>query len=125
MRQAHGNPAKKERSMINRLSWEEKAELCKRWKESGIERGEFCKQRGLALATFYGWCNQMWPRSNKKDHSQLTPVRIVNHTNETHEMGQLVLELSLPNQAMARLKLPLSSIGKLIQELCYAATIIR
>jgi transposase-like protein len=125
MTHAHSSPARKERAIINKLSWEEKVELCNRWQESGIGRRAFCKQHGVAFATFYGWCNKIWPRSTKKKRSPLSPVRIVNTTNETHEEGQLILELSFPNQAMARIKLPLSSMGKLIQELCYAATIIR
>jgi len=125
MTQIHGNPTKKDRSLINKLSWEEKVEFCKRWKESGMERGEFCKQHGLALATFYGWCEKVWPRTRKKNHSALSPVRIVNHINKNQEEDQVILELSLPNQAMARIKLPLSSMSKLIQELCYATTITR
>ena len=125
MTQEQTNPERKERFTINKLSWEEKAELCKRWKESGIKKRVFCKQHGLALATFCGWCNQVWPRINKLSNSQLAPVRIVNNSNKTEENDQIELELSLPNQTMARMRLPLSSIGRVIQELCHAVTIIR
>jgi hypothetical protein len=125
MQQLSGDPARKERSTINKLRWEEKVEICKRWKESGVERGEFCKKHNIALATFYGWCEKVWPRVDKVSHSPLSPVRIVNQVDEGQEDDQLVLELSLPNQAMARIKFPLSSMSKLIQELCHATTIIR
>ena len=124
MTQTHSTSVKKERA-TNKLSWEEKVELCNRWKESGMERGAFCKQHGVAFATFYGWCEKIWPRSNENNHSQLSPVRIVHPANESQGEDQLVLELSLPNQAVARIKLPLSSMSKLIQELCHATTIIR
>lgn len=98
-----------------KLGWEEKVELCNRWKESGLNKSQFCKRHGLALPTFCEWCNRVWPRT-KKQTSALTPVRIIDKQ-ERIEDQQIVVELSLSNQAIVKMRLPLSSIGRLIQEL--------
>jgi hypothetical protein len=111
--------SKKRHISQGKLSWEEKVELCNRWKESGLNKSQFCKKHGLALPTFCEWCNRVWPRT-KKQTSTLTPVRIVNKQ-EKKEEQQIVVELSLPNQAKVKMSLPLSSIGRLIQELCHGS----
>jgi hypothetical protein len=113
---------KKRQNNQGKLSWEEKAELCNRWKESGLNKSQFCKKHDLALPTFCEWCKRVWPKTEKQNLTKLTPVRIVSHQ-ETET--QVVVELLLPNQAVAKIRLPLSSIGSLIKELCYATTTIR
>lgn len=105
-----------------KLSWEEKVELCKRWKGSGLNKSQFCKKQGIPVPTFCEWCNRVWPRTDKQIHPKLTPVRIVNKE-ETDQ--QVVVELLLPNQAIAKMSIPLSSIGRLIKELCYATPTVR
>lgn len=105
-----------------KLSWEEKVELCKRWKESGLNKSDFCKKQGIPLPTFCEWCNRVWPKTEKQNLAKLTPVRIVSHQEKE---TQVVVELLLPNQAIAKISLPLSSIGSLIKELCYATTTVR
>jgi hypothetical protein len=113
---------KKARSNQRKLSWEEKVELCKRWKESGLNKSKFCKKQGIALPTFCEWCNRVWPGEDNKMKRKMIPVRIVTKQ-ETEQ--QVVVELSLPNQSTAKISLPLSSIGNLIKELCYATATIR
>lgn len=102
-----------------KLSWEEKVELCKRWKESGLNKSQFCKKHGFALATFCQWCNRVWPRPKK---SSMTPVRIIK---QQEIEQQIVVEVSLSNQATVKISLTMTSIGRLIQELCHATATLR
>ena len=60
-----------------KLNWEEKVELCNRWKESGLNKSQFCKKQGIPLPTFCEWCNRVWARQDISTHSKLTPVRIL------------------------------------------------
>jgi len=105
-----------------KLSKEEKVELCKRWKESGLNKSQFCKRHGFALPTFCGWCSQVWPRQKKPKQSSMTPVRIINEQEIEH---QIVVEVVLPNQTTAKIMLPMGSIGRLLQELCHATATLR
>jgi hypothetical protein len=122
MNELMGDTSKKTYTNQSKLSWEEKVDLCKRWKESGLNKSKFCKEQGIPVPTFFEWCKRVWPRTDRQTHPRLTPVRIINKQ-ETEQ--QIVVELFLPNQATAKISLPLSSIGKLIKELCYATTTIR
>jgi hypothetical protein len=104
-----------------KLSWEEKFELCKRWKISGLNKSGFCKQQEIPLPTFCEWCNRAWPKKEKQIPAKLTPVRMINQEKE----ARVVVELLLPNQAIAKVSLPLSSISSLIKEWYYATTALR
>jgi transcription initiation factor TFIID subunit TAF12 len=104
------------------LSWEDKVELCNRWKESGLNKSQFCKKYGLSITTFCEWCNRVWSRSKKTKAPSMTPVRVIN---KQEIEQQVVVELLLSNQATAKMSVPMTSIGKLIQELCYATATIR
>jgi hypothetical protein len=115
-------PLKKRKNKNGKLSWEEKVELCKRWKESGLNKSKFCTKHGLALPTFCEWCYRVWPRPIKPEKSSMTPVRVIKQEESDQ---QIVVEVSLPNQATAKMSIPLSSIGRLIQELSHATATLR
>ena len=108
--------------LIRKLSWNEKFALCSRWKESGLSKSQFCREQKIAVPTFCNWCNKLWPSANKKTPTKLTPVRIIN---ESKTEQQISLELFITDQTRVKIILPLSSIGAVIKELCYATTIIR
>jgi hypothetical protein len=122
MKEMIDDSSKKRQIKQGKLSWEEKVELCKRWKESGLNKSEFCKKQGLTLPTFCEWCNRVWPRSKKPEKSSMMPVRVIKQ--EEIEQ-QIVVEISLSNQATAKISLPMTSIGRLIQELCHATATLR
>lgn len=114
--------SKRPQANQRKLSWEEKVALCKSWKESGLNKSQFCKKERIPLPTFCEWCNRVWPRADDKKNSKLIPVRIVNK----REMEQqVVVEVSLPNQSTAKISLPLSNLGNLIKELSNATTTLR
>ena len=114
--------SKKRKINQAKLSWEDKVELCKRWKESGLNKSQFCNKHGLAIPTFCEWCNRVWPHSKKAKAPSMTPVRVIN---QQEIEQQVVVELLLSNQATAKMSVPMTSIGKLIQELCHATDTIR
>jgi hypothetical protein len=51
----------------------------------------------------------------------MMPVRVIKQ--EEIEQ-QIVVEISLSNQATAKISLPMTSIGRLIQELCHATALL-
>lgn len=116
----------RKKSIENDASLEEKIALCNRWKASGLSKTQFCKKQGLTPAIFYRWCRRL---CSEPDHNQqpvlMTPVRIIENEDKENHESTVVLELSLPNQASARLSLPLASLGRVIRELCNAATTLR
>lgn len=126
------------------LNWTAKKELCELWKKTpGISKSAFCKQRGLSDATFYRWFEKFWPQPKiqpkpnskpkfKSKSKKLTtkanwmPVNFPQQNNKQVEPTELVtLELLLPNNVKAKINVSIDKIINLIQELCYAATVIR
>jgi predicted transcriptional regulator len=114
--------SKRPQANQKKLSWEEKEALCRHWKESGLNKSQFCKKEKIPLPTFCEWCNRVWPREKNKTHSKLIPVRIVNKQ-ETEQ--RVVVELSLSNQSTVKISVPLSTLGMLIKELSDATTTLR
>jgi hypothetical protein len=99
--------------------------LCELWKSSGLKASEFCKQHKLAMSTFYGWCQKLWPHPKKASRKKFIPVITSAITTEIDKVNQANIEIVLPNQAIIRVNLPTVGIATFIQELCYASTIIR
>lgn len=107
------------------LTWEDKKRYCEKWKASGESKSQFCKNQGLALATFYGWCIKLWPPSKNKNFS---PVKILNKkipTEQPIQYEHTTIEVTLANQTSIRFKLPIHTLTGFIQELSYATHIIR
>ena len=122
MNEVMRDTSKRPQANQRKLNWEEKMALCKSWKESGLNKSQFCKKEKIPLPTFCEWCNRVWPRANDKTHSKLIPVRIVNKQ-ETEQ--QVIVEVSLPNQSTVKISVPLSNLGILIKELSNATTTLR
>lgn len=107
-------------------SWEEKKLLCEQWKASGKSKQEFCKENDIPIASFFPWCNKLWPKL-KKQEINLSPVKIVNKSSRSSDsqLTQTEIELHLGSGSIIRFKLPIKNLVTFIQELSHAVATIR
>lgn len=110
------------RKVTNR-TWEEKKALCEEWKKSVKTKSKFCKEHAIPLATFFPWCNRLWPVT-KKERSNIVPVKIKSTNLPFLEVSseQTPIELILVNGATVRFKLTIKNLVPFIQELSHAIT---
>jgi transposase-like protein len=125
-----------------KLSIEEKRTLCESWQRSGLSQSVFCRQHGIAHATFHRWRVKFLAEDNNaeiksklqlskktsivKKHSktsQWSPA--ISTSKEAFLQEQSTVEVKLANQIILRFSIQLSSIKTLVQELSNATTIIR
>lgn len=107
-----------------KFSLEAQKEFCHKWKESGLEKREFCKRHNIGASAFYNWCKKILPAINNQEGSNWSPV-ISAQRKPALEEEQALIELSLPNHIVARVKIATSKVASFIQELCHAVAIIR
>lgn len=107
-----------------KFSLEAKKNLCRQWKESGLEKREFCRRNNVGTSAFYNWCKKILPLLNNQEGSSWSPV-VSAQRKLALEDEQALIELSLPNHIVARVKIPSPQIASFIQELMSAVTIIR
>src|SRR3990167_10447724 len=101
----------KPKRVINKLSIDERIALCNLWQASGLSKAQFSKKHGVSSALLYKWCSQLLPKVTKKCKPLLTPVRVVMDQRDDDER-HVMLELSLPNNVLARLSLPIASVSR-------------
>jgi hypothetical protein len=110
------------------LSWDDKTKICKQWQLSGLSMTKFCEQQKLALATFSGWCNRLWP---SRRESKLCPVEVTQShnskqsNNNSGTNNSIVIALELSNKVTARIEATINNLGFILQELQNATTTIR
>ena len=106
-----------------------KKDLYELWKKTPkLSMNAFCKQRGIATTTFHQWCKKFGNNKTKniKPKSNWMPVNVVQENNKQVELSKTVtLELLFPNNMKAKINILINEVVNLIQELCYAATVIR
>lgn len=107
-------------------TWEEKKAICERWKASGRTKHEFCKDNDIPIASFFPWCNKLWPEA-KTQETDLLPVKIINKSQSlpNEELPQTDIELIFEEGPKIRFKLPIKNLVTFIQELSHAVTTIR
>lgn len=108
-------------------SWEEKKTLCEQWKASGKSKRDFCKENNIPIATFFPWCNKLWPGS-KKSSSNLLPIKLIDGSSLASESqgSQTEIELILgEGSAKIHFKLSNKKLITFIQELLHAVATIR
>ena len=108
---------------ILRLTWSEKEGLCKEWRNSGLSKVRFCKQKDINVATFSGWCFKLWPNGLSTSDDLFCPVNIMDVKQKTKE--SIVLEVSFPNAVIARIEATTRQFSYLLRELIDATTVIR
>ena len=102
---------------------DEKLALCQEWMQSGLGMTQFCKTRKISRSSLYQWSRELYPKKNPKKENWI-PVIAPQH--QEIEIGEPVsIELSLPNQLVARIKIGRSEAVSFFKEICHAATIIR
>lgn len=110
---------------LAKLSWKEKANLCKQWQDSGLSKTKFSAQKKIALATFTGWCARLWP-SQQRSQPQLCQLKIRGSKKVVEaEKEGIVVELLCAEVVTARIKASGMQARFLLQELLHASTTIR
>lgn len=110
-------------SYILSLTWPEKEALCKEWRNSGLSKVKFCKQKDINVATFSGWCFKLWPNGLSASDDLFCPVNIMDIKPNTND--SIVLEVSFPNAVIARIKATTGQFSYLLRELIDATSVIR
>jgi len=100
---------------------DEKLALCREWKQSGLGMIQFCKARKISKSTLYQWYRELYPKKQPKEESWIPVIAPQNQ-----EIGEPVsIELSLPNQLVARIKIGRTEAVSFFKDIYHAATIIR
>ena len=109
---------------ILKLTWEDKIKICEEWKASGLSKERFCKQKGVAIGTFYGWCQKLWP-SKRFPRGGFREVKIIDKAEPSMKVEAIVLEVSFPNAVVARIKATEMQFSFLLRELLDETKVIR
>lgn len=110
--------------IILKLTWEEKVKICEEWKQSGLGKKVFCKQKGIAPATFHGWCQKLWD-IKAVFGNKLCAVKVVDKDAAVVKAEPIVLEVFFSNTVMARIKATEIQFSFLLREILDATQIIR
>jgi len=79
--------AKQDGNRARQYKSQQREELLKEYKASGLGRKEFCEQRGIRLTTFYGWFKK---RRKKRTTPAFAQVKVT-------APKQAPIEIHLPN----------------------------
>lgn len=114
---------KKRRLPSQSYSLENKLALCEEWKRSGMQLEQFCKAKGVSKSALYRWRSALAPLPNDKAKNWL----LVKPTSQADSslINETLIELILPNQAIARIKLLRTEAVTFFQELYHAIAAIR
>ena len=105
-----------------KFSAQEQHDYCVAWEKSPLNRTTFCKTNDISKSTLYRWYSEFKKNVNNRGFSPL----VLEDKAVTIEQDELIrLALNLPNQLQLSLEMPKRHLVSFIQELSYAATIIR
>jgi hypothetical protein len=115
--------------VVKNLDLAARKNLYELWKKTpGLSKNSFCKQQGIASTTFHQWCKKFSNNKikSKKHKSNWIPINLPKQNNKQENPSKIIaLELLLPNNIKATVNTSINEAVNLIQELCYAATVIR
>ncbi len=112
---------KKQRLSPKNYSVEEKLALCEEWKRSGMGIEQFCKAKGISKSALYKWGRTLSLQSQDKAKNWV----LVKPAQEPSSENEVLIELTLPNQSLARIKVVRTEAVSFFQELYYAIAAIR
>ena len=105
---------------------EEKLALCEEWKRSGMTAEQFCRTRGISKSVLYKWQHRRQASlpSQMNDKSQNWVLVKPPEGSESSEKP-VSIELTLPNQSIARIKISRVEAVNFFQELYHAIATVR
>lgn len=114
---------KRQRASKKGYRLEEKVALCEEWKRSGMGIEQFCKAKGISKSALYRWrCTLTSQLNNKsKDWVLVKPAQ----ESELSAQNEVLIELTLPNQCIASIKLSRTQAVSFFQELYHAIAAVR
>lgn len=112
------------RRLKRTFSQEEKQKFCAEWKDSGLSKFRFCKERGLVLSAFSQWCRKFQSHkgksTSKKGWLALVPKEAASKSREL-----ILFEVKLPNGMVFSTSFELTQLLTLLKDLNNALTIVR
>ena len=85
-----------------RYSADEKAELIKQWKSSGLSKAAFCRQEDIRESAFYAWtAPSVMKEQPKSTATQFNPVKLA----ADNQSVQLFSKASLPHSPLLQIEL--------------------
>lgn len=120
------NKQKTSSKMIKCYHAEEKLALCEEWKRSGITAEQFCKTKGISKSTLYKWQHRRQASSSSQTNEKRQNWLLINPPESTESPEERVsIELTLPNQAIARIQISRMEAINFFQELYHAIATVR
>ena len=113
---------KKQQLSLKSYSLEEKLALCEEWKRSSIGIEQFCKSKGISKSALYKWRRTLSPQSHDKTKNW---VLVKPASEPSASNNEMLIELTLPNQSLARIKVLRMEAASFFQELYHAIAAIR
>jgi hypothetical protein len=112
---------------VTKRTWEERKALCEQWKASGKSKREFCRENNIPIASFFPWCDKLWPQP-KKHTANLLPIKLITTPSVASENQAMQTEIELnvaEGGPIIRFKLSIKNLVPFIQELSHAVATIR
>lgn len=116
-------PIMKPKSLKKVFTVENKQALCQEWRQSGLSMRQFCSTKRISTSALYQWCRNLYPKTNDVKKNWV-PVKGIQNQ-EIKIEDSVSIELSLPNQSVARVRVLKSDAISFLKEIYNAASTIR
>ncbi len=104
----------------------EKLALCEEWKRSGMTAEQFCKTKGISKSVLYKWQHRHQANLPSQTNDKRKNWVLINQPESIESSEERVsIELTLPNQSIARIKTSRIEAINFFQELYHAITTVR
>lgn len=105
---------------------EEKLALCGEWKRSGMTAEQFCKTKGISKSVLYKWQHRRKSSQPSQMNAKSENWVLVRPPEGSESPEKRVsIELTLPNQSIARIKISRVEAVNFFQELYHAIATVR
>jgi hypothetical protein len=111
----------KSRRPPRNFSLEEKRNYCIEWKKSGMNQIDFCKTNEISKSALYQWIKEFRKEENGLGFSPL----VVEKKSSAKQTDIIQLSIFFPNQIQLSIAMPEHRLVSFIQEIGYAAAVIR
>jgi hypothetical protein len=114
MHQKLKGKVKGNRKFMRELSTEDKKNMCKRWKVSGLSKSQFCRVHKLRMSTFCGWCARLGVSG---ENSNWVKVKLPEKGNEIVSSEEVPMLLRISPELLLEMNLSMPAAVKLIESL--------
>jgi hypothetical protein len=106
------------------FSQETKQKLCSEWRNSGLNKSRFCKEKGLCLSAFSLWCQKIFNSKDKFTSKKDWVPLVSKDTCPKHE-HLISFEVKLPNGMVFNTSFESNQFLDLLKNFSNALTAVR